>query len=223
MVRRSIAVARTQLSALHVEEVVNSLTHGIGLALAVVGAFALIGFAALTGDAWRIAGAVVYAGSLVFLYAASTAYHGVSEPPWKRRLRRVDHFGVTLLIAGTYTPFVLAFLRGTPAFWMGATVWGLLALGVGLQLILSERRYYQTSLLLYLAMGFACVPFIPGIAANMPPGALSTLAVGGVLYVVGVVFFCWESLPYSHGIWHIFVLGGSGVHFGAVLRYAVLG
>ncbi len=223
MLHRPVAFARHRLSILDAEEILNSLTHGFGLVASTVGSLLLVLFAARTQDPWRVVGAAVFGLSLVFLYGASTVYHGVTGPLWKPRLRRVDHFGVTLLIAGSYTPFMLTFMRDSPAIWAGIAVWLLVGVGVVMQLVLTEKRYYQASLALYLAMGFVCLPVLTHLLDGLPPGAIHALALGGVLYIVGVAFFVWESLPFSHGIWHLFVLGGSGVHFGAVLRYAVWG
>lgn len=222
LLKRSLLLARDRLDLLDTEEFVNSLTHGFGLGAAALGTAVLVLVAAFTGDVWRVAGTLVFGGSLIFLYGASTLYHGLLHERLKAWMRRVDHFGVKLLIAGSYTPFVLAHLRDGPGLLLGFVVWGLVALGVVLQIVLPERRYYQVSLLLYLAMGFACVPFLDAMGASMPEGAMVLLALGGASYVAGVGFFVWESLPFSHGIWHLFVLGGSALHYVAVLRYVVL-
>lgn len=216
-------LARDRMALLDAEEVFNSLSHGLAMALAVLGALVLVLVAAATGDPWRALGAAVFGGSLVFLYSASTIYHGALGGAVKRFLRRVDHFGVKVLIAGSYTPFVLAHLRDGPGLMLGFVVWAMVAIGLVMQIVLPEDRYYRTSLVLYLAMGFACVPFIGFLTAGLPDGALLFLALGGASYVAGVGFFVWESLPFSHGIWHLFVIGGSTLHYVAVLRYAVLG
>lgn len=222
MLKRSLLLARDRLDLLDAEEIFNSITHGVGTGLAALGAMVLVLVAVFTGDVWRTFGALVFGGSLFFVYAASTVYHGAVSGRVKTFLRRLDHLGIKLLIAGSYTPFVLAHLRDSPGLALGFFVWMLVALGVALQVLLPEKRYYQVSLLLYLAMGFACVPFIGALTASLPVGAMVLLALGGALYVAGVGFFVWESLPFSHGIWHLFVIAGSAMHYIAVLRYAVL-
>ena len=215
-------IVRNRLDVLDGEEVFNSITHAAALGAAAVGAFLLMGVAAFGGDLWRITGAAIYGASLVFLYAASTVYHGVVGSGVKAFFRRMDHLGIKLLIAGSYTPFILAHLRDGPGLWLGFIVWGFVALGVVMQLAVPARLYYRLSLLLYLGMGFACVPFASLFLEALPPGALLLLILGGGTYVLGVVFYVWKRLPYSHGIWHLFVIGGSAFHFAAILRYAVL-
>ncbi|MFT6398790.1 MAG: hemolysin III [Bradymonadia bacterium] len=216
MLIRSVSAARRHAALLDAEELLNSVTHGLAFVGACVGGVLLIVLAWMRADAWAIAGVCIYSVSMVFLFAASTVYHGVTCTERKRRMRRVDHFGVTLLIAGTYTPFVFADLRSGPAVWIGPVVWGLLALCLILQFILSEQNYYRVSLPLYVVMGFVCLPFGPSVIAALPTDALWMLAAGGVAYVVGVVFFVWESLPFSHGVWHVCVMVGAALHFGAV-------
>lgn len=216
MLNRSLSAARRQAALLDAEELVNSVTHAFALVGSIIGAALLVALAWMRADAWAIAGVCIYGASMVFLFAASTVYHGVTCSERKRRMRRVDHFGVTLLIAGTYTPFVFADLRDGPGVWIGPVVWGLLTLGLVLQFVLSEENYYRVSLPLYLAMGFCCLPFGSAVIEALHQDALWMLAAGGVAYVVGVIFFVWESLPFSHGVWHLCVMAGAALHFGAV-------
>ena len=223
MLTRSVGAVRSHASLLGREEVLNVLTHGLGLFGAVIGTALLVGLAFFRTDLWTVAGVSVYAACIVFLFAASTVYHSAVCVNLKRRMRRVDHVGVKLLIAGTYTPFVLAELRDGPAMWIGPAVWSLVALGIALQFVLTEEGYYRVSLPLYLAMGFVCAPFYQVIVETLPQDALWLLAAGGAAYLIGVIFFVWESLPFSHSVWHVFVIAGAVLHFGAIATCSVFG
>jgi hemolysin III len=222
MLTRFVGAVRSHVSLLGSDELVNVLTHGLGLLGAAVGCMLLVGFAFLRADMWTFVGVTIYAVCIVFLFAASTVYHSSVSGPLKQRMRRVDHLGVKLLIAGTYTPFVMAELRDGPAMWIGPAVWTLVALGITLQIMLTEEGYYRVSLPLYLAMGFVCAPFYQEIVDTLPQDALWMLAAGGAAYLVGVLFFVWESLPYSHGVWHCFVIIGAVLHFAAIATCSVL-
>jgi hemolysin III len=202
------------------EELANTLTHGAGLAAAVFASALLVTFAALDGGFWRIVSVAIYAFSLVFVYAASTFYHAAVEPNAKRWLNRLDHIGILLLIAGTYTPFALVHLRDGPGWPMFAIVWSLAVFGIFMKLF-GERLYVAFSLVLYLAMGYLCVPFLESMAAVLPPGALSLLIAGGVAYTGGVVFFLWERWRWAHAVWHLFVIAGSLLHYLAILWYVL--
>jgi hemolysin III len=202
------------------EELANSLTHGVGLALSLVGAPVLIAAAAMTDDPWRVVAASIYAATLVLLYAASTAYHAARVARVKALLRRVDHAAIYLLIAGTYTPFTLVTLRGAWGWSLFAIVWALALVGV----ILKSRygaRLPTLSTCLYLAMGWMIVLAIRPLAMHVDPAGLRWLLLGGLFYTGGVVFYVWERLRYGHAIWHLFVIGGSVAHFVAVLWYAL--
>lgn len=222
MLSRSVGAVRNHAGLLGLEEIVNVLTHAIGLICAVIGAGLLVFFAVTGGDLWTAVGVAIYAVCIVFLFAASTVYHSSVGTELKRKMRRVDHIGVKLLIAGTYTPFALAELRDGAGYWLGPAVWALVGLGLLLQVSLSEDRYYKVSLPLYLAMGLVCIPFMPLIAQALPTDVLWLLALGGAAYLIGVVFFVWESLPFSHGVWHLFVIAGAVLHFTAIATCSVL-
>ena len=203
------------------EEWLNVLTHGFGLAIAAIAGTAVLVHAWLTVDAWRVFGTGVYVATLVYVLAASTLYHGASPGPAKLALRRADHFGIKLLIAGSYTPFLLAHARFGVGLGLLVAVWAMVGLGVVLQLSLSRERYFKWSLPLYLAMGLLAVPFLPLLASVSPPGTVAYLAVGGAVYIGGVVFYVWERLPFSHAIWHLFVMSASAIHFSAVALFVL--
>lgn len=201
------------------EEIVNSLTHGLGLTLSSAGWAALLVLATLFGDAWQIISCAIYGGTLVFLYAVSTLYHSARSPRAKHILRILDHIGIFLLIAGTYTPFAMIFLRDGWGWTLLAIVWCLALAGL-LFKMLSSYRFHWGATTLYLAMGWLSVLFVEPMLAAVPIGALYLLVAGGLAYTVGVIFYGWHSLPYSHAIWHLFVLAGSACHYFAVALYA---
>lgn len=203
------------------EEIANSATHGAGLVAFVIGLPVLVGTAAERGDALQIVGCGVFASCLVLLYLASTIYHALPPSRAKRLFRLFDHIAIYLVIAGSYTPFLLGVLRGPFGWTLCAVVWGLAALGI-LHKLLLGMRFPQASTAFYLGMGWLAVVAIGPIAGQLPASGLAWLAAGGLLYTVGVVFFAWERLRYGHVVWHLFVLAGSACHFVAVLRYATL-
>ena len=201
-------------------ELANSLTHGAGLALSVAGCAVLVTLAALRGTAWHIVACSVYGGTLVCLYAASTMYHSVRSRRWKRFWRIVDHSSIYLLIAGTYTPFMLVNLRGAWGWSLFGVVWGLAVAGILFKVWFVDR-VPVASTIVYLLMGWLAVIAVKPLVAMVPTGGLEWILAGGVLYTAGVGFFAWEKLPYHHAIWHVFVIGGSVCHYVAILQYVV--
>lgn len=202
------------------EELLNSVTHGVGTVLAVVGMVVLVVLALLYGDVWRVVSFTVYGASLVFLYLASTLYHGVQRPRLKRFFRLLDHTAVYLLIAGTYTPFLLVTLRGPVGWTMLAVVWGLALLGIAFK-TLFIGRFEKWATLGYVLMGWMCLIAFQQMIHHIPPWGLFGIFLGGILYTTGVLFFAWERIPYNHAIWHLFVMGGSTVHFFTVLLFVL--
>jgi hemolysin III len=203
------------------EELANSLTHGVGLVLAVVGLVALIATAALRGGALQVVGCAVFGASLVLLYTSSTLYHSVRSPGAKSFLRTVDHSAIFLLIAGTYTPFTLVTLRGPWGWWLFAVVWSLAVAGITLRLVM-RRRPTVLFLSLYLAMGWCVVVAARPLFAAVGPVGAALVVAGGLAYTAGVPFYVWRRLPYHHAVWHGFVLAGSAFHYAAVLRCVAL-
>lgn len=201
------------------EEIANAATHGVGLVASVIGTPLLLLAAFAGGERLRIAGAIVFATTLVGLYAASTLYHAIPAPRAKQALQLVDHVAIYLLIAGTYTPFTLGVLRGAWGWTLFGIVWGLAALGTVFKLVF-RMRFPRLSTLIYVAMGWLAVVAIRPLAASLPGPGLALLVAGGLLYTVGVIFFLAERARFSHTVWHCFVLAGSACHYVAVLRYA---
>jgi hemolysin III len=200
------------------EELANSLTHGVGLALSLAGLVILIVVAALHGGVLRIVSCTVYGITLVCLYAASTIYHSVSTPGWKRVLRIVDHSCIYLLIAGTYTPFTLVILRGSWGWTVFGVVWTL-ALGGILFKLWFVDRFPIASTIFYLLMGWLAVVAVKPMISAVPTHALFWLLAGGLSYSAGVIFFAMPKRRYSHAVWHGFVLSGSIFHYVAILHY----
>jgi len=205
---------------LSVEELANCVTHGIGLALSVAGFAALLLFAWAGGDPWRLASCGVYGASLVTLYSASTLYHGARQPRAKRLLQALDHCGIYVLIAGTYTPFTLVTLRGPWGWTLFGLVWGVALLGILFRVVFGTR-FRAVAVASYVMLGWLCVIAVKPILETVPLGALAWIAAGGLAYTTGVFFFAAKRIPHHHAIWHLFVLGGSVCHYVAVLLYVV--
>lgn len=201
------------------EEIANVITHGLGLALSVAALVILVVFASLKGDAWRIVSFSIFGASLVLLYLASTLYHGASRPRIKLRLNRFDHSAIYVLIAGTYTPFTLVTLRGGWGWTIFGIVWGLAIAGIIYKVFFYTVKYRAVSAVIYLLMGWIIVIAIKPLINNLSLPGLIWLAIGGLSYSFGVIFYLWKKLPFAHSIFHLFVLGGSIAHFFAIFWY----
>ncbi len=202
------------------EELVHALTHGLGLGLSVAGTVLLVVFAAQRGDPWHVVACSIFGTSLILLYASSTLYHGLPPSRAKRFFGLMDHAAIYVLIAGTYTPFVLVCLRGPLGWTMAGLVWGLATLGVVAEFV-SKGRLRKPALFAYLLMGWLIVIAIVPLIRAVPTGGLMLLMAGGLAYTVGTIFFVWRGLPYHHAVWHVFVLAGSVCHFFSVLLYVI--
>jgi hemolysin III len=211
---------KTQLEKLSIEELANTITHGFGLFLSVLGFVFLVVMASIKGDGWHIAACVVYGLSLVVLYAASTVYHGATSPKLKSVLQIVDHCCIYLLIAGSYTPFTLIVLRGTFGYGLFIFAWTFAAAGIFLK-ILFGKRFPAAAVVSYLLMGWVGVFAVQPLLAALGFAPIALVVAGGVAYSLGVIFFAWESLPHNHAIWHVFVLTGSIFHYLAIAIYVV--
>ncbi len=208
---------RTLSRRISVEELANTVTHGIGLALSLVGFVVLLVLAVMRGSAWHIVSCAIYGSTLVCLYAASTLYHGIASPRLKRVLKVFDHSAIFLLIAGTYTPFLLVNLRGGWGWSLLGIVWGLAMAGIIFKFLFVDH-FKILSTAVYLLMGWLALIAVKPLLVLVPLGGLLWLLAGGLLYTSGVVFYAWKRIPYNHVIWHVFVLAGSACHYFAVLR-----
>jgi hemolysin III len=204
------------------EEVANSVSHGIGAVVAVGAGAVLITLASIYSDAWAILSASVYVASLVLLLTASTLYHAIPHAVAKRRLKVLDHCAIYLLIAGTYTPFTLIGLRGTPWGWgLFAAIWTLALAGIGFKLFFTGR-FKRTSTLLYVLMGWLAMVAVVPMTRALPAHTLWLLLSGGIAYTLGTAFYLRHG-PYSHAIWHAFVIIGATLHFIAVSGHVISG
>ncbi len=202
---------------LSLEELANTITHGIGLLLSAAGFVVLLVFAIFHGTATHIVACSIYGATLICLYAASTCYHAVISPRAKRALKIFDHSAIYLLIAGTYTPFLLLDLRGAWGWSLFGVVWGLAFAGIIFKFWFVDH-FHHVSTVIYLAMGWLVVIAAKPVLAHVPTATLLWVLAGGILYSSGVIFYLWERLPYSHFVWHLFVMAGSACHYVAVLR-----
>lgn len=200
-----------------IEEIANAATHGLGAVFSIAGMSVLVVLAAFTHDPWKIVGASVFGSSMLFLYVASTLYHAFPWPRVKRVMQSIDHVGIYLLIAGTYTPFLLVSLRGTWGWLLFAIVWTIAVVG-GVFQIFFAGRWDRLSTFSYIAMGWTIVIAAKPAIAMIPHGILLAMIAGGLLYMAGVFFYQWERLPFHHAIWHVFVLSGTATHYFAVLQ-----
>jgi hemolysin III len=202
-------------AGLHREEIANVVTHGVGALLAIGGGAVLITMAAVHAGAREVVSASVFTATLVLLYIASTLYHAATEPRAKARLKVLDHCAIFLLIAGTYTPFTIAAIRGGWGWSLFGVIWGMAVAGIVFKIFFTGR-FRVLSTAMYVGMGWlVLVALVPLVEALSPVG-LAWLIAGGALYTLGTLFYHRESIPYSHAIWHGFVLAGSGCHFAAV-------
>jgi len=203
-----------------IEELANGITHGIGLALSVVGLVVLVVLSILRGNAWHIAGCITFGVTLVLLYTASTLYHSFRAARWKRILKVLDHAAIYLLIAGTYTPFTLVNLRGFWGWTLFGVVWSLSVFGI-LWKLFHVERFQIVSTLVYIAMGWSVLIAVKPVIVAIPLSGILWLLAGGLFYTVGVVFFALKRVPYNHAIWHVFVMAGSICHYFAVMFYVL--
>jgi hemolysin III len=202
------------------EEIANSLSHGLGLIASLVAAPFLVLHAVRQGDAGFIAGASIFAATMVLLYLASTLYHALPIGHAKRMFRVIEHSAIFLLIAGTYTPFTLGVLNGIWGWTLLVLVWGIAVAGVTLK-ALNRMAHPILSTGLYLLMGWLIVIAAQPLLDRVPATGLLWLVAGGLAYTLGVVFFALDSrLRYGHFIWHLFVMAGTTCHYFAVLGYA---
>lgn len=202
------------------EDFANTVTHAFGLLLSLVGFVALVLMARAYGDVWHVVSCSIYGTTLVVLYLASTLYHSVRGPRWRRALRRLDHACIYLLIAGTYTPFALVNLREDAGWWLFGLAWGFAVLGVCFK-VFYTGRFEMLSVLSYLFLGWSVLFVIRSALENIPAGGIAWLLAGGVAYTVGVLFYACQRAPYAHATWHVFVLIGSACHYLAVMFYVL--
>jgi hemolysin III len=196
----------------------NAYSHLAGALLALAGAVVLIVLGALRQDAWRIVSFAIYGASLVILYSASTLYHS-TRGRLKAFFRKVDHTAIYLLIAGSYTPFTLVTLRGPWGWSLFGVIWVLAALGIAQEFWLGKRTRVL-SLIIYVLMGWIALVAVMPLVDTLSLAGFAWLAAGGLAYTAGIVFYVYdERFTHWHGIWHLFVVAGSALHYIAILLY----
>ncbi|EKO3980125.1 PAQR family membrane homeostasis protein TrhA [Vibrio fluvialis] len=201
------------------EEVANAISHGVGLILGIVGLVLLLVKAVdHRADALTIVSMSIYGGSMIALFLASTLYHAIPHQNAKRWLKTFDHCAIYLLIAGSYTPFLLVSLRTPLAFGLMIVIWSIALIGIIMK-VAFVYRFKRLSLVTYLTMGWLSLIVIYQLALNLDVGGLTLLAAGGVVYSLGVIFYVAKRIPYNHAIWHAFVLAGCACHFLAIYLY----
>ncbi len=198
----------------------NAWTHLVGTILATIGAVWMLVVATMTGEIWKIISVAVYGVALVMLYSASTVYHSVRGRA-KVIMQKVDHFSIYLLIAGSYTPFCLVTLHGAWGWTLFGIVWALAIIGI-LQEIKPRSEARVMSIVIYAVMGWIVLVAVKPLIAALGMAGFIWLALGGVFYTVGIIFFAFDTkVRHFHGVWHLFVIAGSLLHFVAISRYVL--
>lgn len=206
---------------MYYSEKFNSITHLVGAVLSVMGLGALITVAVQQQDVLLFIGFLIYGLTLVMLYSVSTLYHSFKNPFVKRVFQKLDHIAIYLLIAGTYTPFMLVTLIDGNGIWILVSVWGLAIIGIALELSINDR-IQALQIMIYLIMGWLVVIDFDALKEVLPETGVYLLTVGGLAYTVGIIFYVLDHrhvLKHSHGIWHLFVLAGSFFQFLAIIFY----
>src|SRR5678816_1527840 len=201
------------------EEIANTISHGLGLVLALVAVPILVAEALHAGNIPFTVGVSVFGGTMILLYLASTLYHSLTHEELKKLFRLFDHTAIFLLIAGTYTPFALGVLRGPWGWSLLAAVWTLAIVGITLK-IRKRTRHSRISIVLYVIMGWLAVIAVKPMVMLIPVPGILLIFAGGLAYTGGLAFFGAQRIRYNHFIWHLFVLAGTTCHFFAVLWYA---
>ena len=195
-----------------IEEIANSITHGLGFGLSVAALTILVVSASRDGDPWRITAFAIYGSSLIILYLCSTIYHSLSPSRLKALFRRLDHAAIYLLIAGTYTPIILITLRMTWVIYLLPVVWTMAIVGIYIK-IFYIHRYERLMLIYYIIMGWMAIIAAKPLFFAVPIKSFIWIIIGGTAYTIGIIFYRWHRLRFHHTIWHVFVLAGSISHF----------
>ncbi len=199
------------------EEWANSLSHGIGFIATLVGLVLMLNKAE---ELMNQVAAAVYGGTLLLMFLSSTLYHGIPHPAGKAWLKLLDHSAIYLLIAGTYTPLTLVSIGGTLGTVMTVLVWSLAIAGVAFKMV-ARHRFPKLSVITYLVMGWIAASLIQPLYYSMPAAGLWLILAGGLCFSLGVAFYVAKQTPFTHCIWHLFVLGGCACHFFAIYHYVI--
>ena len=202
------------------EELFNSISHGVGVLLSIAALVLLIIFAAIDGSGYKLASGIVYGISLILLYSMSMVYHIVQGKKGKAVMRIFDHCSIFILIAGTYTPYLLTILDKKMGWIMFGIIWGMAIIGIVMNSINLEK-FKKISLICYIIMGWAIVFTIRPIINGVPFMGVLLLLIGGIVYTAGIIFYVMKKYKYMHSIWHLFVLGGSVCHYLSIQLFVI--
>jgi hemolysin III len=198
------------------EEIANLVTHGLGAIASAIGLGYLLYFAFNKGGIWEQVSFGLFGITMLIVFLASTIYHTIRTPKWKRIFQTIDQSAIFLLIAGSYAPFCLVSMRGVWGWSILSVVWALAITGICLKFYF-KNRMIKPFVLLYVLMGWLCLIAIQEMMEKIPELSLLFIVVGGGFYMLGIIFYLWEKLPYNHAIWHLFVIGGCASHYVAVI------
>ncbi len=202
------------------EELANAITHGFGAVLSAGMLVLLIVYAAMEGNAWHIASGIIYGGTMLLMYTSSTLVHSFPEGKLKDLFEIFDHAAIYLFIAGSYTPILLVPLRGSLGWTLFGIVWGIALLGVVFK-VFFVKRFVVLSTIFYILMGWLLVLAWGPLTDQVPAAGITYLVVGGVMYSIGAIFYVWRSFTFHHMVWHLFVLGGTILHFFTIFFYVM--
>ena len=202
------------------EEIWHAITHGVGLALSIAALSIMVAYSSQSGSSISVFASVLFGTTLIILYGSSTLYHAITHYELKKKFQQFDHASIYILIAGSYTHVTLVSLGDTLGYSIFAVVWGVSIIGIYLKFAY-PGRFEKLSLVLYLLLGWLIVIAIGPLLDVMDAGGLWLLLIGGLFYTFGVIFYVWDSLPFNHAIWHLFVMAGSISHFLMVLLYVI--
>ena len=220
-VLRATGLFRWEKPSTRAEEVVNILTHGIGIGLAIAALTLLVVFAGIKGDAWAIVSCAIFGVTMITLYFGSTMCHATIGKKHECFFEVWDSVAIYALIAGTYTPFLLVNLRGLIGWIVFAILWGIVLFGSYMK-IRNPHQQPKWMVGLYVAMGWTLLFILPAMIRSIPERGMWFILAGGLAYTIGVLFYLWRRMKFSHGVWHLFVIGGSVCFFFAVLFGCIL-
>ena len=202
------------------EEIFNSTSHGIGTIISLVALIVMIVISAKQGSALSVVASIIFGLTLILLYVSSTLYHALTNPTAKRVFHVFDHCAIFLLIAGSYTPYALLTIGGSKGWIIFGVIWFCALVGILLNSI-NLKKFQLFSIILYLGMGWTVVFYIRDLIANLALGGIILLAIGGVAYTLGIVFYMVKRIKYFHSVWHLFVLAGSICHIFSVMLFVI--
>ena len=202
------------------EEFLHALSHATGVVLGIIGLVWMLDISIESSDPWRVVASSVYGTSLISLFLSSTLYHGLHRSRRRHIFKLLDHCAIYLLIAGTYTPFLLVAIRSHLGWWLFGAIWSLALAGIATKLWL-RHRYPRLGVVSYLIMGWIVMIAAPEVADAIGTKGMMWLIAGGIAYTVGTFFYMAKRLIYSHAVWHVFVLVGAACHFLAIVRYVL--